>query len=141
VYSSKSSIIYEAHKLYLKLQEEVKEYLNESKQRLLKQLRSSLKTQIDALTFLTLLLDEYESLCQASKLLANVLKDLVNTFFFLFIILILNSHLNSRFVKEREHLKRFQLTWELDNKNLFRIIIYQNELIQNTIPNIMQLLK
>ena len=73
----KSSIIYEAHKLYLKLQEEVKEYLNESKQRLLKQLRSSLKTQIDALTFLTLLLDEYESLCQASKLLANVLKDLV----------------------------------------------------------------
>lgn len=62
----------------------MKEYLNESKQRLLKQLRSSLKNQIDALTFLTLLLDEYESLCQASKLLANVLKDLVkiNCFFF-----------------------------------------------------------
>ncbi len=137
MYSCKSSIIYEAHKLYLKLQEEVKEYLNESKQRLLKQLRSSLKTQIDALTFLTLLLDEYESLCQASKLLANVLKDLVNTFDF---ILIFYSHF-VRVIKEREHLKRFQLTWELDNKNLFRIIIYQNELIQNTIPNIMQLLK
>jgi hypothetical protein len=73
-----SSIVYEAHKLYLKLQEEVKDYLNESRQRLLQQLRSSLKTQLDALTFLTLLLEEYESLCQASKLLAHVLKDLVS---------------------------------------------------------------
>lgn len=71
-------IIYEAHKLYLKLQEEVKEYLNESKLHLLQHLRSSLKTQLDALTFITLLLEEYESLCQASKLLANVLKDLVS---------------------------------------------------------------
>ena len=62
----------------MKLQEEVKDYLNESRQRLLQQLRSSLKTQLDALTFLTLLLEEYESLCQASKSLAHVLKDLVS---------------------------------------------------------------
>ncbi len=45
------------------------------------------------------------------------------------------------FKQEQDHLKRFHITWELDNKNLFRIIIYENELVQNSIPNLFELLK
>ncbi len=40
-----------------------------------------------------------------------------------------------RFVpQELEHLKRFNLTWELHNKHLFHSIIYTDPVVQNSLP-------
>lgn len=36
--------------------------------------------------------------------------------------------------QESEHLKRFNLTWELHDKHLFRSIIYTDPVVQNSLP-------
>lgn len=35
---------------------------------------------------------------------------------------------------QMDHLKRFNLTWELHNKHLFQSIIYTDPVVQNSLP-------
>ena len=57
------------------------------------------------------LLEGYEKLCAASQHITPALVDL-----------------------EVEHLRRFSLTWEVLNKNLYESLIYTDPLIENNLP-------
>ncbi|CAH1782955.1 unnamed protein product [Owenia fusiformis] len=99
------------HQLYQRLESQGREYVIEMKVRLLKQLTTGHKTPQQAKQFVSMLLEEYFKICTAAKTLASFLQEL-----------------------ELEHLKRFNLTWELHNKHLFQSIIYTDPLVQNSLP-------
>ncbi|XP_074640905.1 uncharacterized protein LOC141898735 [Tubulanus polymorphus] len=99
------------HQLFTRLESQGREYVIETKVRLFKQLTSGHKTPVLARKFVAMMLEEYASLCAAAKTLAPFLIEL-----------------------ENEHLKKFNLTWELHNKHLFQNIIYSDPLVQNSLP-------
>ncbi|XP_046371497.2 protein FAM193A-like isoform X3 [Haliotis rufescens] len=97
------------HQLFLRLESQVREFVIEKKVRLLKQLNCGYKSPPQAKEFISLLLDEYNQLCLASRLTAEYLTDL------------------------KEHIKKFNVTWELHNKHLFQSIVYTDPAIHNSL--------
>ncbi len=104
--------------MYTQIQDEVKDYLNEANQRLLKQLRKSLKTQTDAYSFILVLLDEYDSLCQAARLISTILYDLVSVVAVLVPVVVACSILSWKFS-----------LWTSRNKSTWRGSISHGNLI------------
>ncbi|XP_014661514.1 PREDICTED: protein FAM193A-like isoform X2 [Priapulus caudatus] len=101
------------HQLYQRLESQSREFVIEMKVRLLKKLTTGLKTPQQAKQFITVLLDEYDSLCTASSRVASVLIEL-----------------------EEKHLNCFNLTWDMLDRHLFQSIIYSDPLLQNSLPMI-----
>ncbi|KAL3864296.1 hypothetical protein ACJMK2_005990 [Sinanodonta woodiana] len=97
------------HQLFLRLESQVREFVIEMKVKLLKQLNSGFKTPPQAKHFISLLLDEYGHLCRVARKMAGILGEL------------------------QEHLKRFNVTWDLHNKHLFQSIAYTEPSIQNSL--------
>ncbi|XP_064630166.1 protein FAM193A-like isoform X2 [Lineus longissimus] len=108
----------DAHQLFQRLESQGREYVIETKVKLFKQLTSGHKTPPQAKAFVALMLEEYSSLSSAAKILASFLSEL-----------------------EQEHLKRFNLTWELHNKHLFQNIVYTDSLVQSSLPMLMAQLR
>uniref|UniRef100_S4RPW7 Family with sequence similarity 193 member A n=1 Tax=Petromyzon marinus TaxID=7757 RepID=S4RPW7_PETMA len=88
------------------------------KLRLVKQLTSAPLSAAHACHLLSLLLDEYGALCQAARTIATFLVTL-----------------------EKEHLKKFEVTWELHNMHLFHKMVYFAPLIQRDLSTLLNLLK
>ncbi|XP_066241755.1 protein FAM193A isoform X1 [Saccopteryx leptura] len=107
------------YQLYQRLEQQAREYVLEMKVRLLRQLSaaarvrapSSLQGPPQAHQFISLLLEEYGSLCQAARTISTFLCTL-----------------------ENEHLKKFQVTWELHNKHLFENLVFSEPLLQSNLP-------
>uniref|UniRef100_A0A8C3YQ86 Family with sequence similarity 193 member A n=1 Tax=Catagonus wagneri TaxID=51154 RepID=A0A8C3YQ86_9CETA len=72
---------------------------------------SALQGPPQAHQFISLLLEEYGALCQAARTISSFLGTL-----------------------ENEHLKKFQVTWELHNKHLFEDLVFSEPLLQNSLP-------
>ncbi|KAI1238143.1 hypothetical protein IHE44_0012858, partial [Lamprotornis superbus] len=68
--------------------------------------------------FISLLLEEYSALCQAACTISAFLVTL-----------------------ENEHLKKFQVTWELHNKHLFENLVFSEPLLQNSLPTLVSQLR
>uniref|UniRef100_A0A8C9K5K2 Family with sequence similarity 193 member A n=1 Tax=Panthera tigris altaica TaxID=74533 RepID=A0A8C9K5K2_PANTA len=89
------------------------------KVRLLRQLSAASKVKApsalqgppQAHQFISLLLEEYGALCQAARTISTFLGTL-----------------------ENEHLKKFQVTWELHNKHLFENLVFSEPLLQSNLP-------
>eukprot|EP00074_Homo_sapiens_P088347 XP_016864277.1 protein FAM193A isoform X5 [Homo sapiens] len=89
------------------------------KVRLLRQLSAAAKVKApsglqgppQAHQFISLLLEEYGALCQAARSISTFLGTL-----------------------ENEHLKKFQVTWELHNKHLFENLVFSEPLLQSNLP-------
>ncbi|KAM9086759.1 protein FAM193A isoform 3-T4 [Megaptera novaeangliae] len=72
---------------------------------------SALQGPPQAHQFISLLLEEYGALCQAARTISTFLGTL-----------------------ENEHLKKFQVTWELHNKHLFEDLVFSEPLLQSSLP-------
>ncbi|XP_058526329.1 protein FAM193A isoform X2 [Ochotona princeps] len=107
------------YQLYQRLEQQAREYVLEVKVRLLRQLSTAAKAKVpaglqgppQAHHFISLLLEEYGALCQAARCISTFLSTL-----------------------ENEHLRKFQVTWELHNKHLFENLIFSEPLVQNSLP-------
>ncbi|XP_063086433.1 protein FAM193A isoform X3 [Cavia porcellus] len=109
------------YQLYQRLEQQAREYVLEMKVRLLRQLSSAAKAKApsslqgppQAHHFISLLLEEYGALCQAARSISTFLGTL-----------------------ENEHLKKFQVTWELHNKHLFENLVFSEPLLQSNLPTL-----
>ncbi|XP_038334410.1 protein FAM193A isoform X2 [Canis lupus baileyi] len=107
------------YQLYQRLEQQAREYVLEMKVRLLRQLSAASKVKApsalqgppQAHQFISLLLEEYGALCQAARTISTFLGTL-----------------------ENEHLKKFQVTWELHNKHLFENLVFSEPLLQSNLP-------
>ncbi|XP_054995191.1 protein FAM193A isoform X2 [Sorex araneus] len=107
------------YQLYQRLEQQAREYVLEMKVRLLRQLSAASKVKApsglqgppQAHQFISLLLEEYSALCQAARTISTFLGTL-----------------------ENEHLKKFQVTWELHNKHLFEDLVFSEPLLQSNLP-------
>lgn len=114
------------YQLYQRLEQQAREYVLEMKVRLLRHLSlgskvaSTLATEgpPQAQQFISLLLEEYSALCQAACTISAFLVTL-----------------------ENEHLKKFQVTWELHNKHLFENLVFSEPLLQNSLPTLVSQLR
>ncbi|KAM6220599.1 protein FAM193A isoform 2-T2 [Rhynchocyon petersi] len=109
------------YQLYQRLEQQAREYVLEMKVRLLRQLSAAAKVKTpsaiqgppQAHQFISLLLEEYGALCQAARTISTFLGPL-----------------------ENEHLKKFQVTWELHNKHLFENLVFSEPLLQSNLPTL-----
>ncbi|XP_025068365.1 protein FAM193A isoform X3 [Alligator sinensis] len=114
------------YQLYQRLEQQAREYVLEMKVRLLRHLSLGSKVAStlaiqgppQAHQFISLLLEEYSALCQASCTISAFLVTL-----------------------ENEHLKKFQVTWELHNKHLFENLVFSEPLLQNSLPTLVSQLR
>ncbi|XP_018098502.1 protein FAM193A isoform X2 [Xenopus laevis] len=112
------------YQLYQRLEQQAREYVLEMKVRLLKHLsigfkvNSTIQGPPQAHQFISLLLEEYSALCQAACTIGTFLVTL-----------------------ENEHLKKFQVTWELHNKHLFENLVFSEPLLQNSLPALVSQLR
>ncbi|XP_028304055.1 protein FAM193A isoform X3 [Gouania willdenowi] len=110
------------YQLYQRLEQQAREYVLEMKVRLLKHLSAGSKAtgptgSVDAAQgppqaqhFISLLLEEYNALCQAARTISSFLLTL-----------------------ENEHLQKFQVTWELHNKHLFESLVFSEPILHSTL--------
>ncbi|XP_058496559.1 protein FAM193A isoform X1 [Solea solea] len=118
------------YQLYQRLEQQAREYVLEMKVRLLKHLSAGSKTAGQSGTvatahgppqahqFISLLLEEYSALCQAARTISSFLLTL-----------------------ENEHLKKFQVTWELHNKHLFENLVFSEPILHSSLPTLVAQLK
>ncbi|XP_072371790.1 protein FAM193A isoform X2 [Scyliorhinus torazame] len=112
------------YQLYQRLEQQAREYVLEMKVRLLRHLSlgSKVTTVVQgppqAHQFISLLLEEYSALCQAARTISTFLITL-----------------------ESEHLKKFQVTWELHNKHLFENLVFSEPLLQSSLPSLVAQLR
>ncbi|XP_074948129.1 protein FAM193A isoform X2 [Phalacrocorax aristotelis] len=114
------------YQLYQRLEQQAREYVLEMKVRLLRHLSMGSKVAStlaiqgppQAHQFISLLLEEYSALCQAACTISAFLVTL-----------------------ENEHLKKFQVTWELHNKHLFQNLVFSEPLLQNSLPTLVSQLR
>ncbi|KAM8969294.1 protein FAM193A isoform X4 [Sarcophilus harrisii] len=114
------------YQLYQRLEQQAREYVLEMKVRLLRHLSlgskvkatSTIQGPPQAHQFTSLLLEEYSALCQAARTISSFLVTL-----------------------ENEHLKKFQVTWELHNKHLFENLVFSEPLLQNSLPTLLSQLR
>ncbi|XP_074132949.1 protein FAM193A isoform X1 [Sminthopsis crassicaudata] len=114
------------YQLYQRLEQQAREYVLEMKVRLLRHLSlgskvkatSAIQGPPQAHQFTSLLLEEYSALCQAARTISSFLVTL-----------------------ENEHLKKFQVTWELHNKHLFENLVFSEPLLQNSLPTLLSQLR
>lgn len=106
------------YQLYQRLEQQAREYVLEMKVRLLKHLSTGSKAPgavaqgpPQAHQFISLLLEEYNALCQAARTISSFLLTL-----------------------ENEHLQKFQVTWELHNKHLFENLVFSEPILHNSLP-------
>ncbi|XP_073718987.1 protein FAM193A isoform X2 [Misgurnus anguillicaudatus] len=106
------------YQLYQRLEQQAREYVLETKVRLLKHLSAGSKATMavaqgppQAHQFISLLLEEYNALCQAARTISSFLLTL-----------------------ENEHLQKFQVTWELHNKHLFENLVFSEPILHNSLP-------
>ncbi|KAI7811523.1 protein FAM193A isoform X2 [Triplophysa rosa] len=106
------------YQLYQRLEQQAREYVLEMKVRLLKHLSAGSKATVavaqgppQAYQFISLLLEEYNALCQAARTISSFLLTL-----------------------ENEHLQKFQVTWELHNKHLFENLVFSEPILHNSLP-------
>uniref|UniRef100_A0A672PL99 Family with sequence similarity 193 member A n=1 Tax=Sinocyclocheilus grahami TaxID=75366 RepID=A0A672PL99_SINGR len=106
------------YQLYQRLEQQAREYVLEIKVRLLKHLSTGSKAPgaasqgpPQAHQFISLLLEEYNALCQAARTISSFLLTL-----------------------ENEHLQKFQVTWELHNKHLFENLVFSEPILHNSLP-------
>uniref|UniRef100_A0A673I2Q9 Protein FAM193A-like n=1 Tax=Sinocyclocheilus rhinocerous TaxID=307959 RepID=A0A673I2Q9_9TELE len=106
------------YQLYQRLEQQAREYVLEMKVRLLKHLSTDSKAPgaasqgpPQAHQFISLLLEEYNALCQAARTISSFLLTL-----------------------ENEHLQKFQVTWELHNKHLFENLVFSEPILHNGLP-------
>ncbi|XP_042526907.1 protein FAM193A isoform X2 [Dipodomys spectabilis] len=107
------------YQLYQRLEQQAREYVLEMKVRLLRHLSAAAKAKAtsglqgppQAHHFVSLLLEEYGALCQAARSISTFLGTL-----------------------ENEHLRKFQVTWELHNKHLFENLVFSEPLLQSSLP-------
>ncbi|KAM8969290.1 protein FAM193A isoform 2-T2 [Sarcophilus harrisii] len=113
------------YQLYQRLEQQAREYVLEMKVRLLRHLSlgskvkatSTIQGPPQAHQFTSLLLEEYSALCQAARTISSFLVTL------------------------NEHLKKFQVTWELHNKHLFENLVFSEPLLQNSLPTLLSQLR
>uniref|UniRef100_A0A4W4GLE8 FAM193 C-terminal domain-containing protein n=1 Tax=Electrophorus electricus TaxID=8005 RepID=A0A4W4GLE8_ELEEL len=107
------------YQLYQRLEQQAREYVLETKVRLVQQLSAGsevpgpVQGPPQAHQFISLLLEEYSALCQAARSISTFLLTL-----------------------ENEHLKKFQVTWELHNKHLFESLVFSEPVLQNSLPTL-----
>ncbi|KAM9314344.1 protein FAM193A isoform 2-T2 [Pholidichthys leucotaenia] len=118
------------YQLYQRLEQQAREYVLEMKVRLLKHLSGGSKTAgttgtvasaqgpPQAHQFISLLLEEYNALCQAARTISSFLHTL-----------------------ENEHLQKFQVTWELHNKHLFENLVFSEPILHSSLPALIAQLK
>ncbi|KAJ8416571.1 hypothetical protein AAFF_G00358590 [Aldrovandia affinis] len=112
------------YQLYQRLEQQAREYVLEVKVRLLKHLSAGSKVMSpeegppQAHQFISSLLEEYSALCQAARSISTFLLTL-----------------------ENEHLKKFQVTWELHNKHLFENLVFSEPLLHNSLPSLVAQLR
>ncbi|KAJ8407469.1 hypothetical protein AAFF_G00273260 [Aldrovandia affinis] len=112
------------YQLYQRLEQQAREYVLETKVRLLKHLSagskgaSAVQGPPQAHQFISLLLEEYSALCQAARTISTFLLTL-----------------------EREHLHKFQVTWELHNKHLFENLVFSEPILHNSLPALVSQLR
>ncbi|KAJ8281034.1 hypothetical protein GJAV_G00062620 [Gymnothorax javanicus] len=112
------------YQLYQRLEQQAREYVLEMKVRLLKHLSagskgaSAMHGPPQAHQFISLLLEEYSALCQAARTISSFLLTL-----------------------EREHLHKFQVTWELHNKHLFENLVFSEPILHNSLPALVSQLR
>ncbi|XP_038162062.1 protein FAM193A isoform X2 [Cyprinodon tularosa] len=119
------------YQLYQRLEQQAREYVLEMKVRLLKNLSGGSKPAgppggtvaaaqgpPQAHEFISLLLEEYNALCQAARTISTFLLTL-----------------------ENEHLQKFQVTWELHNKHLFENLVFSEPILHNSLPALIAQLK
>nr|XP_033806499.1 protein FAM193A isoform X2 [Geotrypetes seraphini] len=112
------------YQLYQRLEQQAREYVLEMKVRLLRHLSlgskvtSTIQGPPQAHQFISLLLEEYSALCQAARTISTFLVTL-----------------------ENEHLKKFQVTWELHNKHLFESLVFSEPLLQSSLPTLVSQLR
>ncbi|XP_039767888.1 protein FAM193A isoform X2 [Ornithorhynchus anatinus] len=115
------------YQLYQRLEQQAREYVLEMKVRLLRHFSLGSKVQSPAAAiqgppqahqFISLLLEEHGALCQAARTISTFLVTL-----------------------ENEHLKKFQVTWELHNKHLFENLVFSEPLLQNSLPTLVSQLR
>ncbi|XP_053358545.1 protein FAM193A isoform X1 [Clarias gariepinus] len=112
------------YQLYQRLEQQAREYVLEMKVRLLKHLSTgpegpgAIHGPPQAHQFISLLLEEYSALCQAARTISSFLLTL-----------------------ENEHLKKFQVTWELHNKHLFESLVFSEPILHSSLPALVGQLK
>uniref|UniRef100_A0A3P9JBW8 Family with sequence similarity 193 member A n=1 Tax=Oryzias latipes TaxID=8090 RepID=A0A3P9JBW8_ORYLA len=118
------------YQLYQRLEQQAREYVLEVKMRLLKHLSAGSKSAglsgivvaaqgpPQAHQFISLLLEEYNALCQAARTISSFLLTL-----------------------ENEHLQKFQVTWELHNKHLFESLVFSDPVLHSSLPALIAQLK
>ncbi|XP_060729132.1 protein FAM193A isoform X2 [Tachysurus vachellii] len=112
------------YQLYQRLEQQAREYVLEMKVRLLKHLSAgpegpgATHGPPQAHQFISLLLEEYNALCQAARTISSFLLTL-----------------------ENEHLKKFQVTWELHNKHLFESLVFSEPILHSSLPALVAQLK
>ncbi|KAM9769726.1 protein FAM193A isoform 1-T1 [Menidia menidia] len=119
--------IKDPYQLYQRLEQQAREYVLEVKVRLLKHLSTGSKNPgpiaaaqgpPQAHQFISLLLEEYNALCQAARTISSFLLTL-----------------------ENEHLQKFQVTWELHNKHLFENLVFSEPILHSSLPALIAQLK
>lgn len=120
------------YQLYQRLEQQAREYVLEMKVRLLKHLSAGSKMTPggsagnvavaqgppQAHQFISLLLEEYNALCQAARTISSFLLTL-----------------------ENEHLQKFQVTWELHNKHLFENLVFSEPILHSSLPALVSQLR
>lgn len=107
----------DAHQLFLRLESQVREFVIEKKVNLLKKLSAGYGTPPEAREVMSTLLNEYNQLCAVSRLVSEHLTDL------------------------KDHLERFNVTWELHNKHLYHSIVFSDPAIFGSLDAVCEQLR
>ncbi|XP_076812831.1 uncharacterized protein LOC143459517 isoform X1 [Clavelina lepadiformis] len=107
------------HLLYYRIENTAREYVNDIKTRILKQLTNGFNTPTLACSIINSMFDEYSHLLNSARTVSSLLRQL-----------------------EEEHMFRFNgATWEQHNKHLFQSMVHSEPIIQATFSEILNQLQ
>ncbi|KAL8592145.1 hypothetical protein ACOMHN_033516 [Nucella lapillus] len=105
------------HQLFQRLESQVREFVIEKKMNLRKKINSGFNTPPQAREIMSMLLEEYNNLSDVSRVVSENLSSL------------------------KEHVQRFNLTWELHNKHLYHTIVYSEPAVQGCLETVCEQLR
>ncbi|XP_076436859.1 uncharacterized protein LOC143276252 isoform X2 [Babylonia areolata] len=105
------------HQLFQRLESQVREFVIEIKMNLRKKINSGYSTPPQAKEIMSMLLEEYNNLSNVARIVSENLSTL------------------------KDHLRRFNVTWELHNKHLYHTIVYTEPTVQGCLETLCEQLR
>ncbi|XP_070210896.1 protein FAM193A-like isoform X3 [Littorina saxatilis] len=124
------------HQLFQRLESQVREFVIEKKVNLRKKINSGYSTPPQAREIMSMLLEEYSNLSNVARIVSENLSTLN-----MFLEQFNTTHGLQNLKPIKDHLRRFNVTWELHNKHLYHSIVYTEPAIQGCLDMLCEQLR